>query len=109
MLTQSSNRRHFFECARIEFERARQFASSLAFLLLDIDDFKRINDTHGHQMGDQVLQKVARCGAAVLRQSDLFGRIGGEEFAAVLPVASRTRRADRRASAARDRTGGVHR
>ncbi|HBB23039.1 MAG TPA: diguanylate cyclase, partial [Pseudomonas sp.] len=41
--------------------------------------------THGHQMGDQVLQKVARCGAAVLRQSDLFGRIGGEEFAAVLP------------------------
>ena len=85
VLTQSSNRRHFFECARIEFERARQFASSLAFLLLDIDDFKRINDTHGHQMGDQVLQKVARCGAAVLRQSDLFGRIGGEEFAAVLP------------------------
>ncbi|AGA88762.1 MAG: GGDEF domain-containing protein [Gammaproteobacteria bacterium HGW-Gammaproteobacteria-9] len=85
VLTQSSNRRHFFECARIEFERARQFASSLAFLLLDIDDFKRINDTHGHQMGDQVLQKVARCGASVLRQSDLFGRIGGEEFAAVLP------------------------
>ena len=85
VLTQSSNRRHFFECARGEFERARQFASSLAFLLLDIDDFKRINDTHGHQMGDQVLQKVARCGAAVLRQSDLFGRIGGEEFAAVLP------------------------
>ena len=85
VLTQSSNRRHFFECARGEFERARQFASSLAFLLLDIDDFKRINDTHGHQMGDQVLQKVARCGASVLRQSDLFGRIGGEEFAAVLP------------------------
>ena len=85
VLTQSSNRRHFFECARGEFERARQFASSLAFLLLDIDDFKRINDTHGHQMGDQVLQKVARCGASVLRQSDLFGRIGGEEFAALLP------------------------
>ena len=85
VLTQSSNRRHFFECARAEFERARQFASPLAFLLLDIDDFKRINDTHGHQMGDQVLQKVARCGASVLRQSDLFGRIGGEEFAALLP------------------------
>ena len=74
VLTQRSTRRHFFECARGEFERARQFASSLAFLLLDIDDFKRINDTHGHQLGDQVL-----------RQSDLFGRIGGEEFAAVLP------------------------
>lgn len=85
VLTQSSNRRYFFECARTEFERARQFASPLAFLLLDIDDFKRINDTHGHQMGDQVLQKVARCGASVLRQSDLFGRIGGEEFAALLP------------------------
>ncbi|MGE4406286.1 GGDEF domain-containing protein [Pseudomonas sp.] len=85
VLTQSSNRRHFFDCARREFDHARQFATPLAFLLLDIDDFKRINDTHGHQMGDQVLQKVARCGASVLRQSDLFGRIGGEEFAALLP------------------------
>lgn len=85
VLTQSSNRRHFFECAQHEYEHAREFAGSLAFMLLDIDDFKLINDTFGHPMGDQVLQKVAQCGAAVLRRGDLFGRIGGEEFAALLP------------------------
>jgi diguanylate cyclase (GGDEF)-like protein/PAS domain S-box-containing protein len=85
VLTQSSNRRHFFECAQREFEHARQFGSPLAFLLLDIDDFKQINDSHGHQMGDQVLQRLASCGASVLRRGDLFGRIGGEEFAALFP------------------------
>ncbi|EIK51704.1 sensory box protein [Stutzerimonas stutzeri TS44] len=85
VLTQSSNRRHFFDCAQREFEHAQRFASPLAFLLLDIDDFKRINDTHGHPIGDQVLQRVARCGSSVLRRGDVFGRIGGEEFAAVLP------------------------
>lgn len=85
VLTQSSNRRHFFDCAQREFEHAQQFATPLAFLLLDIDDFKRINDSHGHPIGDQVLQRVAQCGASVLRRGDVFGRIGGEEFAAVLP------------------------
>ncbi|MBF8778465.1 sensor domain-containing diguanylate cyclase [Pseudomonas fulva] len=85
VLTQSSNRRHFFECARKAFETARQDGSPLAFLLLDIDDFKQINDTYGHQQGDHVLQRVADSGKAVLRRGDLFGRIGGEEFAAVFP------------------------
>ena len=85
VLTQSSNRRYFFECAQREFDLARLYATSLAFQLLDIDDFKRINDTHGHQMGDQVLQRVAQCGSSVLRRGDLFGRIGGEEFALLLP------------------------
>lgn len=85
VLTQSSNRRHFFECARREFEHARQYGSPLAFLLLDLDDFKKINDRYGHQLGDQVLQRLAQCGANALRRGDLFGRIGGEEFAAVFP------------------------
>lgn len=85
VLTQSSNRRYFFECAQREFEHARQFGSPLAFLLLDLDDFKQINDKYGHQMGDQVLQRLAYSGASVLRRGDLFGRIGGEEFAAVFP------------------------
>ena len=85
VLTQSSNRRHFFDCARREFDHARQFGSPLAFLLLDLDDFKQINDKYGHQMGDQVLQRLAYCGASVLRRGDLFGRIGGEEFAALFP------------------------
>lgn len=85
MLTQSSNRRHFFECAQQAFDSAREDGTPLAFLLLDIDDFKRINDSYGHQEGDQVLQHIADSGKAVLRRGDLFGRIGGEEFAAVFP------------------------
>ena len=85
VLTQSSNRRHFFECANREFEQARLQGTPMGFLLLDIDDFKIINDTYGHQEGDQVLQRIAEAGRAVLRRGDLFGRIGGEEFAAVFP------------------------
>lgn len=85
VLTQSSNRRHFFECAHRAFEKARQDRTPMAFLLLDIDDFKQINDTYGHQEGDLVLQRIADAGKAVLRRGDLFGRIGGEEFAAVFP------------------------
>ena len=85
VLTQSSNRRHFFECAQQAFENAREDCTPLAFLLLDIDDFKQVNDSYGHQEGDQVLQRIADSGKAVLRRGDQFGRIGGEEFAAVFP------------------------
>ncbi|HEX8592502.1 MAG TPA: sensor domain-containing diguanylate cyclase [Pseudomonas sp.] len=85
VLTQSSNRRHFFECAQREFEQARMNGTPMAFLLLDIDDFKLVNDTYGHQEGDLVLQRIAECGRGTLRRGDLFGRIGGEEFAAVFP------------------------
>lgn len=85
VLTQSSNRRHFFDCAHLEFEQAQQKGTPLAFLLLDIDDFKLINDTYGHPEGDNVLQRIAECGQAALRRGDVFGRIGGEEFAAVFP------------------------
>jgi diguanylate cyclase (GGDEF)-like protein/PAS domain S-box-containing protein len=85
VLTRSSNRRHFFECAHHEFDRACTQGTPLAFLLLDIDDFKAVNDTYGHLEGDQVLQRIAESGRGVLRRGDLFGRIGGEEFAAVLP------------------------
>ena len=84
-LTQSSNRRHFFECAHRAFAHARQQGEPLSFLMLDIDNFKTINDTYGHQEGDNVLQRIAESGRAALRRGDLFGRIGGEEFAAVFP------------------------
>lgn len=87
-LTRSSNRRYFFECAHHEFDRAFAQETPLAFLLLDIDDFKVINDTYGHLEGDTVLQRIAEAGRSVLRRGDLFGRIGGEEFAAVLPGCS---------------------
>jgi diguanylate cyclase (GGDEF)-like protein/PAS domain S-box-containing protein len=85
VLTQSSNRRHFFECAHREFEQARLDGTPMGFLLLDIDDFKIINDSYGHPAGDQVLQRIAESGKGALRRGDLFGRIGGEEFAAVFP------------------------
>ena len=85
VLTQSSNRRHFFECAQREFAQARKQGAPLAFLLLDIDDFKVINDTYGHPQGDTVLQEIAESGRSALRRGDVFGRIGGEEFAAVFP------------------------
>ena len=85
VLTQSSNRRHFFELANQAFDSACAQGTPLAFLLLDIDDFKDINDTYGHLEGDQVLRRIAESGRGVLRRGDLFGRIGGEEFAAILP------------------------
>ncbi len=85
VLTGSSNRRHFFDRAQQAFEQARLEGSPLAFLLLDIDDFKLINDTYGHPEGDLVLQRIAETGRCALRAGDLFGRIGGEEFAALLP------------------------
>ena len=85
VVTRGSNRRHFFESAQRAFEFAQSEGEPLAFLLLDIDDFKKINDRFGHQMGDQVLQRVAECGAQTTRRGDLFGRIGGEEFALLLP------------------------
>lgn len=85
VLTGSSNRRHFFDSAHRAFEEARLQDSPLAFLLLDIDDFKQINDTYGHPEGDLVLQRIAETGRGALRTGDLFGRIGGEEFAALLP------------------------
>lgn len=75
----------FFECANQAFDNACAQGAPLAFLLLDIDDFKDVNDSYGHLEGDQVLRRIAESGRGVLRRGDLFGRIGGEEFAAVLP------------------------
>ncbi|HBP1922302.1 sensor domain-containing diguanylate cyclase [Pseudomonas aeruginosa] len=85
VLTQSSNRRYFFDSAEVAFKECRREGIPLAFLLLDVDDFKKINDRFGHQVGDQVLQRIAQSGSAALRRGDLFGRIGGEEFAVLLP------------------------
>ncbi len=84
-LTGLRNRRYFFEFAKHEFERARRYHMPLALLLLDADHFKIINDRYGHPVGDLALQVLAATGQQLLREVDLFARIGGEEFAILLP------------------------
>ncbi len=85
-LTQVYNRRGFFEIGQREVERAIRFGTPLTALMLDIDHFKRFNDTYGHAAGDRVLREVAARCAAQLRTVDVFGRYGGEEFVALLPA-----------------------
>ncbi len=87
-LTGLNNRRSFEELAEREFKRAKRYGNALSALMLDLDWFKQINDAHGHAAGDEVLKNVARILTAALRETDLAGRIGGEEFAALLPETS---------------------
>jgi diguanylate cyclase (GGDEF)-like protein len=85
-LTQLANRRRFSETIDHEWQRALRQATPLGLLMLDVDFFKRYNDTHGHQAGDACLQQVAAVLASrPKRASDLAARYGGEEFAVVLP------------------------
>ena len=88
-LTGTYNRRHFMEVAATHVTSARRFGQPLAAIMLDVDHFKPVNDTHGHAIGDQVLCGLAdRCRAA-LRSIDVLGRYGGEEFVILLPGTSR--------------------
>jgi diguanylate cyclase (GGDEF)-like protein len=84
-LTGLFNRRRFQEAMSTEVERARRFNQPLGLVLLDIDDFKRVNDTFGHQQGDLVLREVARVLRESSREIDEPARYGGEELAVVLP------------------------
>jgi len=85
LLTDLSNRRHFVETAEQEMARARRHDEPLCLLMLDLDHFKRVNDTHGHQAGDMVLQNLGDVCRRTFRAIDIVGRLGGEEFAALLP------------------------
>ena len=103
-LTGLFNRRRFQEAMATEVERARRFEQPLGLVLLDIDDFKRVNDTYGHQQGDLVLREVARVLRETSREIDEPARYGGEELAVVLPGhRPRGRLQPRRARARRDR------
>jgi diguanylate cyclase (GGDEF)-like protein len=84
-LTGVMSRRAFLDAAQREFNRARRYARPTAVLLLDFDHFKNVNDSYGHAAGDEVLRKSAAASKLVLREQDLLGRIGGEEFCVVLP------------------------
>ncbi len=101
-LTGIANRRRFLSRAEEETQRAKRYNQPLTFLMLDLDHFKTINDTYGHDIGDQVLKAVATALAVVMRNTDLIGRLGGEEFGALLvqtgldeakPAADRLRQA----------------
>ncbi|OGB93189.1 MAG: hypothetical protein A3H39_18680 [candidate division NC10 bacterium RIFCSPLOWO2_02_FULL_66_22] len=84
-LTGLFNRRHFFDNLEKEIQRARRYRRVFSLLMLDLDDFKGYNDTHGHLRGDEALKEVARLLLANSRRADVVGRFGGEEFVVLLP------------------------
>lgn len=87
-LTGASNRRHFLETVELELERARRTRLPVSLLALDIDHFKVVNDQYGHQAGDAVLKSLVALITQTLRQNDVIGRVGGEEFMVLMPDTS---------------------
>ncbi len=84
-LTGLPNRRYFIEEAEVELSRFHRYGGEISLIMFDIDRFKQVNDEYGHSIGDRVLQKIADICRASLRDIDIIGRIGGEEFAILLP------------------------
>jgi diguanylate cyclase (GGDEF)-like protein/PAS domain S-box-containing protein len=84
-LTGLFSRGHFTELGAREVEHAKRYGETVSVIMFDADKFKVVNDTHGHDVGDMVLKSIARTAGETLREVDVLGRIGGEEFAAVLP------------------------
>lgn len=84
-LTGLSNRGYFTELAEWELRKASRYNKDAAVLIIDVDNFKSINDTYGHELGDYVLKKLATVFLETLRQVDIIGRIGGDEFAILQP------------------------
>ena len=84
-LTRVHNRRSFMELLEHEMKGFRRHGSPLSVLMIDLDRFKQFNDRHGHRLGDEILKHVCNVCLAELREIDCFGRLGGEEFAVILP------------------------
>jgi diguanylate cyclase (GGDEF)-like protein len=89
-LTGIANRRHFEERAISEISRLDRHGTPLTVAAFDIDHFKRVNDTYGHAAGDRVLVEIAAMARRCLRPNDLIARIGGEEFALLLPATDKS-------------------
>jgi len=115
-LTGIPNRRHFLDLADLELARARRYGRPFSMLMLDLDLFKTVNDRYGHRVGDLTLQKVVEVCREMLREVDVIGRLGGEEFGIILPetnaeqalqVADRLRQAIAIASVALPQGGSV--
>ncbi len=87
-LTGLYNRRHFFELAEMELKQAMRSGQALSVVMIDLDSFKRINDSLGHAAGDQVLREISEVFRSVMREADVIGRYGGEEFAVVMAQAT---------------------
>ncbi|MDH4318540.1 MAG: diguanylate cyclase, partial [Desulfobulbaceae bacterium] len=83
-LTGLYNRRYFLELAENQLNQARRYSLSFCVCMFDIDHFKRVNDTHGHDVGDIVLREIAELCCSVVRETDVVGRLGGEEFAVTM-------------------------
>ena len=83
-LTKAYNRRHFFEAAHTLVSISKRENSETSFLMIDVDYFKNVNDTYGHQVGDYILIELSKEIQSMVREADLFARIGGEEFALLL-------------------------
>lgn len=84
-LTGISNRKAYMELSEQAFQQACRYQRELTIMMVDIDYFKKMNDNYGHQTGDRTLQFLARACSALVRESDIVGRIGGDEFAITLP------------------------
>src|SRR5262249_26490050 len=84
-LTKLCNRREFDRNLAFEAERFRRYGQVYSLMMIDVDHFKSVNDTHGHQVGDRVLRWVADTIRGGIRSIDVAGRFGGEEFAVILP------------------------
>jgi len=84
LLTELNNRGHWEECLRIEFARFQRTGHPCSLVMLDIDHFKNVNDTYGHQAGDEVIRATARLLRESIRTTDIAGRYGGEEFGIIL-------------------------
>lgn len=83
-LTGLSNRRYFDNCFEKEFLRAQRYKNKLTLVIFDIDHFKKVNDTYGHQCGDYILKQVAKAALQTFRKTDTVFRFGGEEFSVIL-------------------------